>query len=108
MPNVWTRRSTAAVAPFDGRSPTTTVLDPSFTMPVVPSDYSYLPASEQELILSHIAQPGRFMTPLVVAALLDTLLFGVLLQELSSYMRWFSDGLKFKGQYALHFARSLA
>ena len=67
-------------------------------MPVMPSDYAYLPASEQELILQHIASPGVYLTPLVVAALLDSLLLGVLVQEISSYYRWFNDGLKFKGQ----------
>lgn len=68
-------------------------------MPVDFSDYSHLPLSEQELIQSHIMQPNRFMSPLLMAGMLDALLFGVLVTEVWSYHRWFNDTYKFKGGF---------
>lgn len=90
-------------------------------MPVQPSDFFHLSQSEQDLIQDHINEPVRFQGMLILASLIDCILFGIVLTEFSctkrpflfslsasllqpfltslfsAYWRWFKDGLKFKG-----------
>ncbi|KAL7416837.1 hypothetical protein BDY24DRAFT_378395 [Mrakia frigida] len=77
-------------------------------MPVQPSDFFHLSQSEQDLIQDHINEPVRFQGMLILASLIDCILFGIVLTEFSSYWRWFKDGLKFKGLVCALFILNLA
>lgn len=67
-------------------------------MPVEASDFAHLPLSEQELILDHIVNASAFLGPLIIASLLDCMLFGLILTESWGYWKWFKDGFKFRGE----------
>jgi len=65
-------------------------------MPVQASDFDYLSPGEKSLILDHIADPIRYLGTLLIASMIDGILFGVVLTEVYSYwVRFRSSRLPF-------------